>query len=312
MKTKSKFQENERKFYLSEFSYFDGEYDITSNIIDVDFLRQTITVVISRCGKITQDTFDLIRDNAAICISSTASSTKTKYLLTISRRYCKMRNLNLKEEKIITQENILPMSGIIAVKALKTALAYEYSERLLNMYYDLIHDLKCNEEDRPFSDGYDLVMTAACYLCEHIGESLDDINGVSILTKKKITVLKACYGKVQQEIRKMRKAEKTHIPSDSAEALNLSVPFEIPKNEEEHERENDIIDMLIQRMHLTELQLKVLYYCLSNIPQIEIARALGVSDNTVWESLRSIQKRYTYYIYEGHIHYLDRKKVGAL
>ena len=57
-------QENERKFYLSEFSYFDGEYDITFNIIDVEFLRQTITVAISRCGKITQDTFDLIHDNA--------------------------------------------------------------------------------------------------------------------------------------------------------------------------------------------------------------------------------------------------------
>ena len=109
----------------------------------------------------------------------------------------------------------------------------------------------------------------------------------------------------------MRKSEKTHISNDSAEVLNLSVPFEIPKNEEDHERENDIIDMLIQRMHLTELQLKVLYYCLSNIPQIEIARALGVSDNTVLESLRSIQKRYTYYIYEGHIHYLDRKRVSA-
>lgn len=223
-----------------------------------------------------------------------------------------MRYLNLKEEKIIAEENILPMSGIIAVTALKTALAYEYSERLLNMYYDLIHDLKSNGEDRPFSDGYDLVMTVACYLCEHIGESLDDMNGVSILTKKKITILKACYGKVQQEIRKMRKAEKTYISNDSADALNLSVPFEIPKNEEEHERENDIIDMLIQRMHLTELQLKVLYYCLSNISQIEIARALGVSDNTVWESLRSIQKRYTYYILEGHIHYLDRKKVIEL
>ena len=223
-----------------------------------------------------------------------------------------MRNLNLKEERIITEENILPMSGIIAVTALKTALAYEYSERLLNMYYDLIHDLKCNGEDRPLSDGYDLVMTAACYLCEHIGESLDDINGVSILMKKKITVLKACYGKVQQEIRKMRKFEKIYIPNDSAEVLNLSVPFEIPKSEEEHERENDIIDMLIQRMHLTELQLKVLYYCLSNIPQIEIARTLGVSDNTVWESLRSIQKRYTYYIYEGHVHYLDRKKASVL
>lgn len=55
-------QENERKFYLSEFSYFDGEYDITFNIIDVNFDRQTITVAISRCGRISQDTFDLLRD----------------------------------------------------------------------------------------------------------------------------------------------------------------------------------------------------------------------------------------------------------
>ena len=52
-----------RKFYLSEFSYFDGEYEITFNILDVDFERKTITVVISRCGKITQDTFDLIRNS---------------------------------------------------------------------------------------------------------------------------------------------------------------------------------------------------------------------------------------------------------
>lgn len=57
-------QENERKFYLSEFSYFDGEYDVTFNIVDVNFDRQTITVAISRCGKITQDTFELLRDNA--------------------------------------------------------------------------------------------------------------------------------------------------------------------------------------------------------------------------------------------------------
>lgn len=62
MKEKVITQENERKYYLSEFSYFDGEFDITFNIIDVDFLRQTITVAISRCGKITQDTFDIAKD----------------------------------------------------------------------------------------------------------------------------------------------------------------------------------------------------------------------------------------------------------
>ena len=53
--------ENE-KFYLNEFTYFDGEYDITFNIVDVNFDRRTITVAISRCGRISQDTFDLLCD----------------------------------------------------------------------------------------------------------------------------------------------------------------------------------------------------------------------------------------------------------
>lgn len=64
MKNKVTTQENERKFYLSEFSYFDGEFDVTFNIIDVNFDRQTITVAITRAGRISQDTFDLLRDNA--------------------------------------------------------------------------------------------------------------------------------------------------------------------------------------------------------------------------------------------------------
>ncbi len=56
-------QENEeRKYFLSEFSYDDGEYEITFNILDIDFYRQTITVAITRAGKITQDTFPLLRD----------------------------------------------------------------------------------------------------------------------------------------------------------------------------------------------------------------------------------------------------------
>ncbi len=56
-------QENEsRKYYLSEFSYDDGEYEITFNILDVNFVYETITVAITRAGKISQDTFPLLRD----------------------------------------------------------------------------------------------------------------------------------------------------------------------------------------------------------------------------------------------------------
>ncbi len=50
------------KYYLSEFSLDDGEYEITFNIVDVDFDYETITVATSRCGRISQDTFPLLRD----------------------------------------------------------------------------------------------------------------------------------------------------------------------------------------------------------------------------------------------------------
>lgn len=64
MKETSANIENEvRKYYLSEFSYDDGEYEITFNILDISFIYETITVTITRCGKITQDTFPLVRDS---------------------------------------------------------------------------------------------------------------------------------------------------------------------------------------------------------------------------------------------------------
>ena len=58
----SKKETSANKYYLSEFSYDDGEYEITFNIIDLDFVNETITVATTRDGKITQDTFPLLRD----------------------------------------------------------------------------------------------------------------------------------------------------------------------------------------------------------------------------------------------------------
>ena len=55
--------ENEiKKYYLSEFSYDDGDYEIIFNILDVNFVYKTITVAITRAGRISQDTFPLLRD----------------------------------------------------------------------------------------------------------------------------------------------------------------------------------------------------------------------------------------------------------
>lgn len=58
-----KTEENEIKnYYLKEFSLFDGEYDITFNILDVNTDKMTITVAITRAGKISVIEYDLKRD----------------------------------------------------------------------------------------------------------------------------------------------------------------------------------------------------------------------------------------------------------
>lgn len=63
MKETSANVENEsRNYYLSEFSYDDGEYEITFNIVDISFVYEIITVAITRAGRISQDMFPLVRD----------------------------------------------------------------------------------------------------------------------------------------------------------------------------------------------------------------------------------------------------------
>ena len=59
MKTEGKEIKN---YYLKEFSLFDGEYDVIFNILDVNTDKMTITVAITRAGKISVIEYDLKRD----------------------------------------------------------------------------------------------------------------------------------------------------------------------------------------------------------------------------------------------------------
>lgn len=56
--------ENELRECLmfSEFELSDIDYDVTFNIVDIDFWFETVTVAITDNGKITQDTYELMKD----------------------------------------------------------------------------------------------------------------------------------------------------------------------------------------------------------------------------------------------------------
>lgn len=59
-------KENEKysinKLYLNEFQFFNGEYDITFNIVDIDTEKMIIKVAVNNLGKISVIEYDLKRD----------------------------------------------------------------------------------------------------------------------------------------------------------------------------------------------------------------------------------------------------------
>ena len=49
---------------MFEYDFFDGDHFITFDIIEIDDDKNTVLVAISNQGRITQDTFDLLEDEA--------------------------------------------------------------------------------------------------------------------------------------------------------------------------------------------------------------------------------------------------------
>jgi len=51
-----------RKYYMSEFSLYDGDHNITFNIVEIDTVKNEIIVAVSNEGRISVCTFDLKLD----------------------------------------------------------------------------------------------------------------------------------------------------------------------------------------------------------------------------------------------------------
>jgi len=56
------YQEFKEKFYLSEFSFHNGDHDLTFNIVDIDMDKKEIAIAITDQGKHSVRSFDLKHD----------------------------------------------------------------------------------------------------------------------------------------------------------------------------------------------------------------------------------------------------------
>ena len=192
----------------------------------------------------------------------------------------------LDPSEIITKQNVLSISERIALRALRTVLSISFNRKLNRLYIGLNNDITRKDQvGYILSDGYDLVQTAACFLCGHIGEKLNDECGKN-KRGHTVTVNTACFNEVNKQVMLLRKESFTFLPSDCPEVINLS--SELKDTEEDFTK----VDKIIEDMNLTEDESNVLSCYMAGMGFTEIIAYLSLAASTVWKRRKSLQSKY--------------------
>ena len=184
----------------------------------------------------------------------------------------------------ISFENVQLMGEMITLKTLRTR--YAYARKALDwLYVGLVKDLnRGNDSEHVFSDAYDLVQNAICFLCEFIGKSLNDV--YTIKNGKVITIKYATYSLVGRLIDRMRRHfDRSQDINDYTEELSVEI---------DHYEEKDYteVDNTIERLGLKPRDRVVLDCYMAGMTCNEIAEFLDISRITVWRRRTRAQVKY--------------------
>lgn len=193
----------------------------------------------------------------------------------------------LREDEIISSDNVMRIGERIACKALKTVLAHSYNNRLVKLYMGLVNDIAhINNPSHIFSDGYDIAQEATCFLCKYMDKPLNEVCAYDI--KGRIaTINKACFSRINRIIMTTRKDSYAIVSNECPEVINLSVPFK-----EEMEEDWTAVDETIKNLNLSNGENDVLNCYLAGMGFEEIVAYLSVAVSTVWNRRKKIQCKY--------------------
>ena len=187
--------------------------------------------------------------------------------------------------EVISLENVQRMGELITLKALKTRCAYA-NQALDWLYRGLVRDLnRFNVSIHTFSDGYDLVQNAICFLFDFIGKSLDDV--YTVKNGQVITIKRAVYKLISRQIDRIRRYAIRFCDLDSP--IAQSVYVEIDHYEEKDYTE---VDNKIERLGLKPRDRAVLDCYMAGMTCNEIAEFLDISRITVWRRRTRAQVKY--------------------
>ena len=184
----------------------------------------------------------------------------------------------------ISFENVQQIGELITLKTLRGRYAYA-RHTLERLYVGLVKDLnRSNDSHHVFSDAYDLVQSAICFLCEFIGKNLGDV--YTVKNGQPITIKKAVYMLVGRHIDRLRRyVNRSRDIDNYAEALSVEI---------DHYEEKDYteVDNKIELLNLKPRDRLVLDCYMAGMTCNEIAEFLDIDRVTVWRRRQRAQVKY--------------------
>ena len=184
----------------------------------------------------------------------------------------------------ISFDNVQLIGEMITLKTLRRRYAYaRYTLEWL--YVGLVNDL--NRSIHPthtFSDAYDLVQTAICFLCDFIGKKLNDV--YTVKNGHEISIKRATYLLVNRHIERMRRhVNRTRDIDDYSEVLSVDI-------DRYEEKDYTEVDNKIELLNLKPRDRTVLDCYMAGMTCNEIADFLDISRITVWRRRTRAQVKY--------------------
>lgn len=196
------------------------------------------------------------------------------------------------ENNAITPETLQQIANAITIKALKTNFSNSGNKMIEKMLFNAVAFAR-NPETAQSGNGADLIQETALYLCQYIGQSLDDTtnDGQTDKDGNPITILRGAFRNIRKLIygHEQKQYKQLYLTDYETENGEIAVPFlwDIPTY-------TDYITVteIITALELTENQKYILNKRLQGCDLAEIARLKNVSYQSIQNTLAKIGKKY--------------------
>ena len=188
---------------------------------------------------------------------------------------------------VISQDNVQRIGELITLRALKMLCQFP-QKAFVKLYKGLIQDVYYANEspNHTFSDGYDILQSAICFLCEHIGKPMDTV----IDTDKNgnpVDIKHACFKIVNHQINRYTYNFNKFRSIDSLTQNEYVVPEDL------HEQQDySVVEDTLAKMNLNQGQQDVLDCFMNGMSYRKTATYLDIAVSTVFRRRLKIQMIY--------------------